>query len=261
MNIQELINLTDTILYSDSPSYKQLESKQKELLQVITPHTNIRKIDVNVINKYLLYLRRKGNKPATINSKMSYLSSILHYAYYNGYIGNKPFIPFERVKACKDKFLSSEEVQEIIDYCTAHDLKELYQIIQIGLNTGLRIDNILSIKPEDIDNNYLRVWQNKTNHPYSIPLNKSMQDLFKDFTGFTLNYQQVYYQFKVLKQSLQLDSNVTIHTLRHTFCSNLIQKGVPVAIIQKLANHQNIQTTMRYAHLSNAALEKAINLL
>jgi integrase len=51
------------------------------------------------------------------------------------------------------------------------------------------------------------------------------------------------------------------HMLRHTFCSHLAMKGVPVRAIQELAGHQSITTTMRYMHLSPSALDSAIKML
>jgi integrase len=51
------------------------------------------------------------------------------------------------------------------------------------------------------------------------------------------------------------------HMLRHTFCSHLAMKGVPVRAIQELAGHQHLSTTQRYMHLSPAAIEGAIRVL
>ena len=51
------------------------------------------------------------------------------------------------------------------------------------------------------------------------------------------------------------------HCLRHTFCSHLAMRGAPVTSIKELAGHQNLQTTMRYMHLTPTALESAIKLL
>jgi integrase len=51
------------------------------------------------------------------------------------------------------------------------------------------------------------------------------------------------------------------HTLRHTFCSHLAMRGAPARAIQELAGHRSLRTTMRYMHLSPAALDSAIRLL
>ncbi len=58
-----------------------------------------------------------------------------------------------------------------------------------------------------------------------------------------------------------LDPKGAVHILRHTFCSHLAMRGAPAKAIQELAGHQNLQTTLRYMHLSPAAREGAIRLL
>ena len=52
-----------------------------------------------------------------------------------------------------------------------------------------------------------------------------------------------------------------IHILRHTFCSHLAMKGAPALSIQKLAGHENLQTTLGYMHLAPGEAERAIRLL
>ncbi len=51
------------------------------------------------------------------------------------------------------------------------------------------------------------------------------------------------------------------HVLRHTFCSHLAMRGAPARAIQELAGHRSLGTTLRYMHLSPAAIESAIRLL
>jgi integrase len=52
-----------------------------------------------------------------------------------------------------------------------------------------------------------------------------------------------------------------VHTLRHTFCSHLAMRGAAARAIQELAGHQDLTTTLRYMHMTPAALESAIGLL
>ena len=58
-----------------------------------------------------------------------------------------------------------------------------------------------------------------------------------------------------------LHHRYTRDTLRHTFCSHLAMRGAPARAIQELAGHKDLGTTLRYMHLSPAALERSIALL
>ena len=57
------------------------------------------------------------------------------------------------------------------------------------------------------------------------------------------------------------DPQAVLHTLRHTFCSRLIQKGAPLKMVQELAGHKRIEMTLRYAHLAPHNLASCIDLL
>ena len=261
MNIQQLTNEVNNLFFDNTSSYKTIASIQKELLVIVGAETDIKTIDRKLIIKYFNTLKQSGNKPATINNKMMYLSKNLNYAYENNLIKSKFKIPTIKNKNKKMKIINQSEYNQMISYALANNKKELYQVIVIGYNSGIRISNILAILPEDIDNNYIRIWRNKTNNPYSIPLNETLKELFKNFTGFTLNYRQIQYQFEVMKKELNLDKRITIHTLRHTTCSKLIEENVALPVVQALMNHKNINTTMQYNHLKNKQLEEAVLML
>lgn len=262
MNLEQLTNTINKLFYDNSSSYKVIASKQKELLSILGATLNINKIDDKKVNYYLEELIKRGNSSATINAKLAYLSKALNYAHRTKLIAYKPFIPTRKITAAKDKFITKKEYKQMINYAKAReDLKELYWVLVLGYNTGIRIANILAILPEDIDNGYIRVYHNKTNKPYSVPMNDAVKEIMQEFTGFTMNYKQIHYRYDLMIKELNLDKRITIHTLRHTICSRLIEKGVPLPVVQALMNHKNIQTTMRYNHLKNEQLENAVSML
>ncbi len=259
MKLQELINETQNLFYYTT--LKDIISRQTELINFFG-NIEIKKITSCKIKDFILYLENKNNTAATINAKLSALNKLMTYCFQEGIITQKPFIPYRKIKAKKDRFITPAEKERMYKYCTETNNQILLQILLLGFNTGMRISNIILFNPEtDIDNGYIRIWNNKTNKPYSIPLNTTLKDKVKTFTKLEINYNQVHYMFEKMKQELRLDEDITIHTLRHTFCSDLINQEVPVAVIQKLANHSNITTTMRYSHLNNSVLEKAVSLL
>ena len=261
MQLKELISVTDSLFYADKNSYKVIRSKQKELLNFIKPSINIKKIDYKIINSYIEFLKNKNNSNTTINAKLSYLNHILNYAYHNNLIDNKPYIPCFKVTPQKFKTITPLELSCLIWKCREHNFKSLAKILLIGYYTGLRINNILSLRKSNIDNNKFLIKDIKTKSYYTIPISNKIKFITDNFKPFDLKYQQVYYQFNLIKQELKLDKQITIHTLRHSFCSNLINKGVPITTIQKLANHKKLTTTVRYSHINEQELQKAISML
>lgn len=259
MQLQQLTQIVNKLFYDNSSSYKTIMSIEKELLSIIGATTRVNKLDDTKVNNYFQELIKRGNKPTTINNKMMYLSKVLTYAQRTKLIQYKPYIPTMKIKATKEKTLTKDEYNLILNY-SKNDI-ELHTIIVLGYNTGIRISNILALSPKDIDNGYIRVYENKTNEPYSVPMNESVKEVLQDFKGFTLNYRQVEYRFKQMIKALKLDTTITIHTLRHTICTNLVKKGVSLPVVQALMNHKRISTTMRYNHLRNEQLEQAVSML
>lgn len=60
------------------------------------------------------------------------------------------------------------------------------------------------------------------------------------------------------KRGLKASDEACFHTFRHTTCSRLVQRGVPILVVQKWMGHSSIQTTMRYAHLAPYSLDVAL---
>lgn len=261
MNLQELINITDKALYSNITYYKVIQSKQKELLTIIPANTNITKIDYKLINKYIEHLKNKNNNPTTINTKTAYLSTILNYAYKNNLIQNKPYIPYRKQTQTKDRYLTQDELVKMLLWCRANKQQELLKVILIGYYTGLRINNTLTINKTNYKDEMLSVYDKKTNSYFVIPLSNKIKYIVTNLDKINLSYQQCYYLFNLMKKDLNLDKQITIHTLRHTFCSKLYNKGCPIELIQKLANHKKLTTTQRYTHINKDKLINAISML
>jgi site-specific recombinase XerD len=261
MQLKELILITNKLFYDNSPSYKVITSKQNELLRVIKPTTNIKKIDYKLINKYMDYLKQNNNSPKTINDKLSYLSKILKYAYNNGLIDYKPTFTYQKVIAHKDKFLDVSEKIQMLLWCKHNKQIDMQHIILIGLYTGLRINNILSLNKSMYKDNKLYIYDKKVNRYHTIPVSNKIKYIIINLKPFNIDYNKCYYIFNQMKKELNLDKDITIHTLRHTFCSDLVNKNISLPIIQTLANHKRLQTTLRYTHVNEDKLQDAINIL
>ena len=85
--------------------------------------------------------------------------------------------------------------------------------------------------------------------------------LFYRVMGIKLNEDYVSKNFKVAVRDSGLNDNIHFHTLRHSFASRLIQKGVSLFVVKELLGHEDIKTTQIYSHLQTQNLEEAIGLL
>ncbi len=85
--------------------------------------------------------------------------------------------------------------------------------------------------------------------------------IFSDDEGKKYNENFISKQFKKALRKADLDDNLHMHNLRHSFCSNLVQKGVSLYVVKELAGHQQLSTTEIYSHLTHTNLSNAVAVL
>jgi site-specific recombinase XerD len=85
--------------------------------------------------------------------------------------------------------------------------------------------------------------------------------VFYRIKGIKLNEDFVSRYFKKVVRLVGLPDDIHFHTLRHSFASNLVQRGISIYSVKELLGHKSIVTTMIYSHLNRESLIKAISCL
>ena len=146
-------------------------------------------------------------------------------------------------------------------------------IVRVLMETGFRCGELFNLVPADVQNNLLIVGINKSSWPRSVPMTKAVSAVINDELGKmepdqkTIFGWTTYARFLQVWKQMQLhlgwqdDEQAVPHSCRHTFVTNLVQRGVPIAMVQKLAGHKSVSMTMKYTHLGPQDLEVAINML
>ena len=155
----------------------------------------------------------------------------------------------------------------------------LEPIVMLDLNTGLRRRNLLDLRWDQVDfsRRIIRIEsRTKNGRPLNLPLNETalrtlnavhaktgdrshvFVHLEGRFEGDPITDIKIAFNGAVRRAKIQ---NFRFHDLRHTFCSWLALRGVPLTAIQKLAGHASIKMTLRYAHLSPRYLADEVKTL
>jgi integrase len=166
-------------------------------------------------------------------------------------------VKFFRELTIASRVLSQDEEERLLRSAAPF----MQDLIVFGLNTGLRVGEIFSLRWSDVDmeKNVLNILAQKTGKMRTIPLNSSG---LKVLGAWALNRKNdlVFYnhgtgqKFVDLKAGFALAckkagiSDVSWHTLRHTFASRLLDRGVDIVTVQQLLGHSTITVTMRYTH-------------
>lgn len=166
--------------------------------------------------------------------------------------------------------LSKEEVKAILE---AHQNIKHRAMLSLIYACGLRRSELLNLKPQDIDSTrgMLRVNQGKGKKDRMVPISEKMVNLLRTyfqyakpkeylFEGTVLGqtYSPTSLQ-EVLKSAVKkarIKKAVTLHWLRHSYATHLLENGTDLRYIQELLGHNSSKTTEIYTHVSQKSLQK-----
>jgi site-specific recombinase XerD len=163
--------------------------------------------------------------------------------------------------------LSKEEIKSIIE--TTRNLKHR-AILAVIYSAGLRIAEVISLLPSDIDSDRKQVRVQGKGNKYRYTL--LSENTLNMLRMYWRAYRPVRYLFegqkkgqpisretiqKVFKESCKragVKKQATIHSLRHSFATHLLENGVNLKIIQGLLGHSSLRTTSIYLHVTRLDL-------
>jgi integrase/recombinase XerD len=90
---------------------------------------------------------------------------------------------------------------------------------------------------------------------------KKINFVFNRVKDIKFNSEFISKQFKKAVREADLNPKIHFHTLRHSFASALVQRGISLYAVKELLGHENIKTTQIYSHLKKENLMEAVNLL
>lgn len=226
--------------------------------------------DQDSLYKYTVYLNSK-------NISFSHIkNSIMAVKLYSEIVFNKKlnseFLKgYRKVRKLPD-VLSIEEIQKLIG--SIENLKHK-TIISLIYSCGLRISECVHIKVKDIDSNrmLLKINQSKGNKDRYVPLSNKMLLLLREyykeykpkdflFEGQFENFYSARSIQAILKSALskcKIKKNITVHSLRHSYATHLLEQGTDISLIQKILGHKDIKTTLLYTQISQSQLSKIKN--
>ena len=140
-------------------------------------------------------------------------------------------------------------------------------ILSLTYSVGLRVSEIVNLKIEDIDSKrmLIHIKNAKGRKDRLVPLSQNVLNLLREyykqfkpneylFNGQNSNKYSIQSCQRLYK--IYIDKNSSIHTLRHSSFTNLLESGTDIRIIQKIAGHNSSKTTEIYTHVSNGLLSK-----
>lgn len=159
--------------------------------------------------------------------------------------------------------LSGQEVVRLLESCGSIRSKAILSLIY---SCGLRVSELINLQIHDIDSGRMSVFirQGKGNKDRYVPLSKNVLTdlrtyfstyspsiyLFNDRPGKQITEHEIRYLFRDAVCIAKILKPCTLHTLRHSFATHLLEMGENILRIRDLLGHTNIKTTMDYLHIA-----------
>lgn len=159
--------------------------------------------------------------------------------------------------------LSKEEIKSMIE--TTRNLKHR-TIIAVIYSAGLRISELISLRPADIDSDrkQIRVLGKGNKYRYTL-LSDNTLDMLRIYwraykperylfegqrRGQPISRETIQVVFKHSCKKAGINKPASVHSLRHSFATHLLENGVNLKIIQSLLGHSSLRTTSIYLHVT-----------
>ncbi len=238
---------------------------------------NYLKLNKDIIRKYLKYLDETKLSNKSISRKLSSLRMFYNFLTEIKVVNQNVFQFIQNPKVAKKlpNYLNYEEIENLLDGIPLDNVYGIRNrlILEIIYSTGIRLSEVANIKLNDI---------NYSNKNIKI-MGKGSKERFVVFGDFTIKYLDLYlknsrnillndkkndYLFinkfgnalsksmieKIVKncaKEICLKHNISVHTLRHTFATHMLNNGADIKTVQELLGHESLGTTEIYTHVSN----------
>jgi len=229
-------------------------------------------------------LLKKGLAPASVKLIVGNVRRVYNKMFeWDLYSGPKPMdkVKLPKVDNARDRFLTADEAQTLL--AAVKKRSQLWHDVSlISLNTGMRLSEILGLRPQDVDlkNRVLhldgktgrrsiavndlvhdtlqRVIENQNGSEFLFPSKKGTQ-LGSD--SATNSFARAVADAGLNPPNVDRRHKVVFHTLRHTYCSWLAMEGVPLYVIGEMVGHSSPDMTKRYSHLCPDKKTQTVNLV
>lgn len=247
----------------------------------------------NYTNKDLISLKKEDikdfldNVEATARTKAHYLTVFNSFYKYLVFMDKIKSNPCDGIKAPKlekklPTYLTNEEIAKLFNIRLTKPVDYRNKaILEVMYATGARISEVINLELNQIDfeeciirvvgkgkkeriipldDVAIEVLDNYINNyrPFLIK-NETCNYVFLNKNGEKISRQMIFKILKNLANKAGINKEISPHTLRHSFASNLLNNGADLRVIQELLGHENLETTEIYSHLQNKKIKDDYN--
>lgn len=242
--------------------HKDAEQSRRRLatmVELLGPQRDIRTIQYTELQKAARTLAKRNKGPKTVNRYMSAISGALKWAHRSGHIEREPYKPWNPEKRVRKAVVPVTDDVRVYEWLRENRGNHQHVVYAVLVSTGLRISELLTLEPHEIEPEWLRLSDTKNGDPRDVPIKPSLSATLRDLVerGALPAYETVRKAFVDASEALSLSYRITPHVLRHTAGTRLNSAKIPTATIQAFLGHKDVRTTLGYIHADRSAVQEA----
>jgi integrase/recombinase XerD len=253
-------------------------------LEKMRPSVPLWKLTLEDYMTWVNQEREAGYSPQSLNKDLSHLRGLLEYAWRSGRADRNVLDGFslqDSLRVVVPKFLSIEEARRLVEVCPSHTRLERRNrlVILLLYGCGLRTSELcqLDVADADLERQEMVIRHGKGDRARRIPVPDGVWTVLLAFLAerkgrrgalIRTENKQTRFSSKDVCEVVHaaalaagLTQLVTAKTLRHSFATHLMDRGVDVAVIASLMGHRSAQETGIYLHGLPGRRERAVKLL
>ena len=218
-------------------------------------------------------LKHLKEKRKLSDRSINYYNSVIRFIYEVALdkLLNKKQLPMRKQKKTVYKVLTKEELSAFFNACDNFKFKTIFMLVY---GSGLRIGEVANLRVEDIDSKNMRIFvrEGKGNKERYTILPKQSLEMLREYwrkyrqhkrrgriflseSGKAITVGVIREHFRKYRRKAKINEKATLHTLRHNFATDLIERGATLIQVKELMGHSNIRSTMAYIHVANVKLD------
>lgn len=228
--------------------------------------TQVDQVSPGDIRDFKAILKKRRYTGKSISRKLNSIKSFFRFLVAEDKLENNPAEDVEHPKyeVTPPRYLSRVEYRALRDACRGDE--RMSAIIEILLQTGMRISELANLKLGDIDleRNVIHIQAQKTRGPRKLPLNAAAKEALLDYLEVrprarekTVFLTKTCRPFLVRNIRTAIDryfrlagiKDAKVNDLRHTFIVEQLKAGTPLVYVSQLVGHKRITTTEKYLKL------------
>ena len=243
--------------------------------------STLKEVKEDDLSAYMEYMVTEDFKPATISRNVASIKALFHFLAYEGMVDEdiSGVLKAPKIEKKAPEIMTMTEVNTLLEQPKGDTPKEIRDkaMLELLYATGIRVSELITLKNEDLNLQMNYIICNHGGKERIIPfglkarnallnylehsrealvMNNKSDELFVNCSGVPMSRQGFWKLIKYYSRKAGITTDITPHTLRHSFAAHLVENGADLKSVQEMLGHSDISTTQIYANMNHNHLRE-----